>query len=115
VIVETVVDYIQEVEGTPQDLIRMSKSHLQIPQGVPDDTKIRLWGGGTLIFDQFGGVKYHQTKPLGDWERQSRRLRYLVRNGLFDSRKGLGASLGTPVGQRFALYHQPDSTAGEDW
>lgn len=115
VTVETVVDYVQEVEGPPKDLTALSKGKLEIPKGVPDNTKIRLWGGGTIIFDQFGGVKYHQTKPLAKWERQSRRLRYLVRNGLFDSRKQLGASLGTPLGQRFALYHQPDSTAGEDW
>jgi hypothetical protein len=115
VVNETVADYVQQVEGTAKDLARMVGTELEIPPGVPEDTKIRLWGGGTIIFDQFGGVKYHQTKPLGEWERQSRRLGYLVRNGLFDTRKQLGVSLGTPLGQRFALYHQPDSTAGEDW
>ena len=115
VLSETVVDYVQEVEGSARDLAALAGGELEIPMGVTADTIIRLWGGGTIIFDQFGGVKYHQTKPLGEWKRQSRRLRYLVRNGMFDSSKKLGASLGTPLGQRFALYHQPDSTAGEGW
>ena len=60
-------------------------------------------------------AKFHQRKPLDDWERQSRRLDYLLRHGFFDTRGRLGFSFGTPLGMRFADFHQPNMRAGEDW
>jgi hypothetical protein len=74
-----------------------------------------LLGGGTLIFDEFGRLRYHQPKPLLDWDRQSRRLDYLVRHGLRDTRGAIGYSDGTPVGQRFAVMHSQPDAVGETW
>jgi hypothetical protein len=76
---------------------------------------LQLWGGGTVIFDQFGRAKLHQHKDLDDWARQSERLSYLLRKGLFDSHQRLGFSTGTSTGMAFADLHAPDSVAGEAW
>jgi hypothetical protein len=113
VVRETIADYLQAMNGTAGDFRKMG---FNIPVGLHDDTQLQAWGGGTLIFDQFGQAKYHQTKPIGDWDRQYRRLDYLVRNGLADTEGRYGYSLGTPRGQRFTQLHRPeDFRAGEDW
>ncbi len=113
---EVVATYIQMLDGTAAELKSLSGGKLAIPSGLADDTPLQLLGGGTVIFDEFGRLRYHQPKPLLDWERQSRRLEYLVRNGLRDSRGWVGFSQGTPVGLRFAVMHgeAPDAR-GELW
>ena len=77
--------------------------------------QVQLWGGGAVIFDQFGSAKLHQTKPLLDGARQLRRLRYLHQNGLVDSRQRLGFSLGSARGQEFAALHPVDADVLEGW
>lgn len=114
VVNEVVADYVQALNTTVADATR-ALPQLVIPPGLKDETELQLRGGGTLIFDQFGMAKFHQRKPLGDWDRQSRRLAFLARRGYFDTRGRLGFSLGTPQGLRFAAFHQPNSRAGEDW
>lgn len=114
VVNETVADFVQQLEATKAELLALGIPDFEVPAEVPDDAEIKLWGGGTIIFDQFGGVKYVQTKPLADGKRQSRRLRYLVRRGLWDRRKRLGFSFGTPLGQRFAQFHRSESTSAEE-
>jgi hypothetical protein len=104
------------LDGTAADLRALSKGKLVVPAGVGDDTRLELLGGGTVIFDEFGRLRYHQPKPLLDWNRQSRRLDYLVRAGLRDSRGGVGYSQGIPIGQRFAVMHGDRlDTPGETW
>jgi hypothetical protein len=119
VVNEVVVTYIQKLDGTVaelRDLARTRGGELLIPPGVSDTTRLELLGGGTLIFDEFGRLRYHQPKPLLDWDRQSRRLDYLVRHGLRDTRGGIGYSLGIPLGQRFAAMHsEPPDPRGESW
>jgi hypothetical protein len=112
VIRETVADYVQSLDATAGEL---ESQGLSRPDGLDPSTKIQVWGGGVVVFDQFGQAKLHQTKPLQDWQRQSRRLDYLVHNGLRDTRRRIGFSLGTPLGQRFAEFHTPDDRAGERW
>ena len=114
VVNEVVADYAQSVSTTVAEA-RRAIPGLTIPTGLEDDVELQLWGGGTLIFDQFGMAKFHQTKPLANWERQTNRLAYLARHGYFDTRGRLGFSLGTPKGLRFAAFHEPNSRAGEDW
>ena len=115
---EVVATYIQMLDGTASDLqalaIRLG-GKLEVPAGVSDSTRLELLGGGTVIFDEFGRLRYHQPKPLLDWDRQSRRLDYLVRNGLRDTRGAIGYSEGVPVGQRFAVMHAQQGTPGETW
>jgi hypothetical protein len=122
-VAETVIDYVQELSATRAELEEIAHrdqlAHdraptFAVPDDVPPDTKIKIWGGGTIVFDEFGGAKYHAAKPLKDWARQQARLEYLVSRGLWDTKGRLGFSLGIPAGQQFALYHVP-TTGGEDW
>jgi hypothetical protein len=95
VIDEIIVDYVQTAVGPASTFI-----DLHPPQGLDVATPLEVWGGGTII---------------GDWTRQSRRLDYLVRKNLRDTRHRLGFSLGTPLGQRFAAMHVPDAAIVEEW
>jgi hypothetical protein len=81
---------------------------------VQPGTRVRVLGGGTIVFDEFGRAKYHHRKDIRDTGRQHRRLSYLVSNGLFDD-KTMGVSDGMPAGQRFAILHQPDANRKETW
>ena len=106
VVAETVAEYIQFLEGTPTGLSRAIG--LRMPTDIPPSTRVRVLGGGTIIFDQFGQAKYHHRKDIRDTRRQRRRLNYLINNGMFDG-DSLGVSDGMPAGQRFAILHQPDT------
>ena len=88
---ETVASYIQYVEGTLRELLALSRQKterstgsLDLPDGVSLNTKMRMYGAGAIIFDQFGRAKYHQIKPLENWDRQSLRLRQMHELGYFD-------------------------------
>jgi hypothetical protein len=109
---EVVADYAQALDGTPEELAALG---ITIPAGVKPETEIQIWGGGTIIFDQFGMAKLHERKPIDDWNRQSRRLEYLVRHGYYDTQGRLGFSLGAGEAFRFADFHVPDDLAGEEW
>lgn len=121
IVQETVADYVQTLEGPAGLLADLSldpvskERRFRLPPDLEERTELQLWGGGTVIFDQFGGVKFHQHKALTDWERQSRRLDYLVRHGLRDTEKRFGFSLGAARGQSFAEFHVPQTRAGESW
>jgi hypothetical protein len=115
VLSESVADYVQQLEGTFGDLLQAAPKEFAPLAALPPDTPVKLWGGGSIIFDQFGRVKYHQRKPINDWARQSRRLQYLVGRRMHDRSGRYGFTLGSPAGMRFALAHQPDEQAGESW
>lgn len=109
---EVVADYTQSLELTVGEL----EGHdVEVPPGLRRGTDVQVWGGGVLVFDQFGRAKYHQTKPLEDWKRQAKRLKYLAGHGLRDRSHRFGFTLSTPRGQRFAALHVADDRAGEDW
>ena len=118
VVAEWLVDYVQELIITTAELEQLARLRLpsfHAPTGLLPDTQLKIWGGGTLVFDEFGGLKYHQFKRLDEWERQQRRLEFLVRRGLWDSKGRIGFGLGVPLGQRFAIAHSPTTTQGEVW
>ena len=108
----TVAEYVQSLEGTPGELTRAIG--LRVPRAVPRGTRVRVLGGGTIVFDGFGQAKYHHRKDIRDTGRQQRRLNYLINNGLFDG-DSLGMSDGMPAGERFAILHQPDADRQETW
>lgn len=112
VVTETIADYVQRLQLEAGEAERMGIAR---PPGVEKDTAIELWGGGVIVFDQFGRAKLHQRKPLLDRERQSRRLAHLASHGLRDSKNRLGFTITTPRGQRFAALHVDNQRAGEDW
>jgi hypothetical protein len=111
VVNETVAEYVQFLSGSGKELSNLG---VTVP-AAGNQVEIRLLGGGVIVFDQFGRAKYHRLKRIDDWDRQSRRLAYLYRNGLRDTRDRLGFSLGTRHGQRFVEFHAPNSRAGESW
>jgi len=112
VVPEVVADYVQSLELTAAELARKG---VVLPPRLKPDTPLQVWGGGVLVFDQFGRAKLHQAKRLDDWQRQSERINYLAEQGLFDTKNRLGFTLSIPRGQRFAAMHVADSHAGEDW
>lgn len=120
IINEIVATYTQRLEGPVSELMRISRddkgqARLKKPGSITGDTVVGMWGGGCLIFDQFGKLKYHHAKPLLDWERQSRRLRHLVDRRIRNTSGSYGVSSGTRRGQQFADLHVPASRTGEDW
>jgi hypothetical protein len=116
VVAETVVDYVQELRLTRAEFdTRAASAGISAPTDIPADTALGLWGGGTIVFDEFGALKYHHAKPLTDWARQAGRLKYLVDEGLWDQKGRIGFSYGTSLGQRFAAFHSDGQRASEDW
>jgi hypothetical protein len=109
---EVVADYVQSLELSGREL---QQRGVTVPPNIAPATQVQVWGGGVVVFDQFGRAKYHQTKPLEDWLRQERRLEYLARRALRDSRGRFGFTITVPRGQRFAALHVGDRRAGEDW
>lgn len=96
---ETVCEYVQVAKIFGAEL----KSAIKIdrPKGMSPQASFTVYGGGLLIFDQYGRIKYHVPQRLDDQERQSRRLAYLWEQGLIDM----------PVDKRnrFALMHLQQS------
>lgn len=101
---ETVSEYIQLLD---LEAGQLAATHLGIakPPGMPDDTQVRLHGGGVLIFDEFGRLKYHVRSRLNNVERQSQRLAYLYQNRICDSHGRYGYNDGSPHGLQFAITH----------
>jgi hypothetical protein len=82
---ESVAEYYQEVTVRADEL-RAWK--LRKPDGMRDDTPVPLYGGGTLIFDEYGRLKFNINNRLDDPGRQQARLDHLWRYGAL----GPGAS-----------------------
>lgn len=80
---ETVVEYHQRLEVEARELAELG---VKKPDGMPDQTKVTLFGGNALVFDEYGLVKYNIGNSILNTERQSERLSYLWRAGYF--RKG---------------------------
>jgi hypothetical protein len=101
---ETVSEYRQSLDLDAGQLKSVS-SGMRKPAGMPDNTKVRLNGGGVLIFNEFGKLKYHVHSRIDSPPRQNSRLEYLWRNKIKDSKDRFGFSDGAPKGQRFAVMH----------
>lgn len=79
---ETIAQYVQIMTLTVGEL----KAELGIdpPADMPEDRRVRIFGGGALIFDDYGQLKYQIRNRLESKERQDARLKYLWENGFFD-------------------------------
>lgn len=113
VITESVASYIQMLELTVGEFQQIAD--MSLPDGITANTPLQIFGGGTMVFDQFGRAKLHIHKPLDDWARQLRRLDYLHHAGLYDKSHRLGFSYGEARGQTFAELHNTDPRTGEAW
>ncbi len=105
---ETVAGYLQTLVVRATDLGRLD---IRRPDGMPDAMEIHLYGGGTLIFDEFGRLKFHVGSGVRS-RRQSERLDSLWRSGAFDPTWGQE--------RRFERLHRdrglPDAhDLGERW
>ena len=60
-----------------------------MPDWIVGDRRIRIYGGGSLIFDEYGQLKYQIANHLanGTWdrERQSKRILHLAERGFLDA------------------------------
>jgi hypothetical protein len=81
---ESVAEYIQILTLWTGEL----KPVLNItpPAEIPGNRRIRIFGGGVLIFNEYGQLKYHIPDRLEDLERerQIERLRALSESGFFE-------------------------------
>jgi hypothetical protein len=98
---ETVAAYVQMVTLRA---VELENFNIAVPSSMPDDQEITLYGGGTLIFNEYGKLKYHIRNKLFN-QIQSSRLKYLwsmgyisnqdYRENLF-ARMHLQKTLGVP-------------------
>lgn len=113
IVPESVATYVQMADMTAREFT--DESGLQLSPVIDPQTPVQLFGGGTLIFDQFGRLKLHIHKRLDDWRRQQRRLDHLARTGRHDSAARLGWSDLAARGQTFAELHRTVLNSGESW
>ncbi len=109
IVTEILADYTQFIGTTAAHL----PEGMTVPEGMPSTAKVDLWGGGVLVFDQFGRFRLHQRKLIGDIDRQDRRLQHLFDAGLVDANGNYGGTDGLQNDERFALLHQEPE--GEIW
>ncbi|MHB8873333.1 MAG: gluzincin family metallopeptidase, partial [Myxococcaceae bacterium] len=112
---ETVAEVLQQVRLPARDLARYG---VEQPKGLPDNTQIMLFGGVTLVFDEFGRLRFsigdavlNPEKPRVQ-DRQTERLQSLWERGAF--RAGAGAA------RHFSSIHRLRSAAvpyfsAENW
>jgi hypothetical protein len=99
---ETVAEYLQSLDLEAKELHGMG---IDKPADMPDTTQIRLNGGGALVFDEYGHLKYHVRKRLDDRVRQAGMLAYLWRYKIRDRDGRYGFTDGAKRGLRFAMMH----------
>ena len=78
---ETVVEYVQVA------VLRADELHhhgLRRPRSMPGDARVKLYGGGTLIFDVRGKLKYHIRNHLDEPAFQNRIICHLWDTGQLD-------------------------------
>jgi hypothetical protein len=93
---ETVADYIQILTVRADELTKIDipgrPERIEKPEGLGDWKQVRLLGGGALIFDEFGRLKYHIHNAVLNPLKQTERLRHLFLAGFFDHPEGAATS-----------------------
>jgi len=77
---ETVAEFVQTLTLRASELKQLD---IRKPEGMPLDTEVKLHGGGALIFDEFGRLKFNIHNRVHNAERQTVRLEYLWKYGYF--------------------------------
>lgn len=78
---ETVIDFQQMLTVRGHEL---SSLGLKRPPEVPTSKSVRLYGGGALVFDEFGRLKYSIGNNVANVKLQQERLDYLAKVGFFE-------------------------------
>ncbi|MEK6335533.1 MAG: hypothetical protein AABM67_11335 [Acidobacteriota bacterium] len=79
---ETVAEYIQMVTLQAQEL-QLFDPPIGKPDAMQPDQEVTIYGGGSLIFDEYGRLKYHVSNRLSNSTKQTPRLKYLWKCGYF--------------------------------
>jgi hypothetical protein len=83
---ETIAEYVQILTLTANELRAVG---ITPPDDLPGWRQVRLFGGGILVFDEYGQVKYHIAHHINltedDIRRQNDRLDHLWRSGFFEA------------------------------
>jgi len=84
---ETVAEYIQMMTIQAQEL-QYFDPPIGKPEGLVGSREVTIYGGGALIFDEYGRLKYHVNNRVANVARQTPRLKYLWKCGYFDDASG---------------------------
>jgi len=84
---ETVVTYVQTLDMFAAECKVLLG--FERPDGMSTKQRLEVFGGGVIVFDQYGRIKYHIVHSLTDKDRQLRRLEYLVDMGEIAPHRGL--------------------------
>jgi hypothetical protein len=79
---ETVAEYIQILTLQADELKR--KLGIIPPKRIDPQRRVRIFGGGALIFDEYGQLKYQIANRIENTKWQQARLDYLAETGFFD-------------------------------
>lgn len=92
---ETIAEYVQMLTLSADEFREMG---IGIPEWIEGKRRIRIYGGGTLVFDEYGQLKFqianHIANSSWDRERQTGRLAHLAERGLLDAPDDASARLG---------------------
>lgn len=86
---ETVVEYVQQLNVYSNELGALG---IRKPEGMRGNRMIRLYGGGTLVFGEYGLLKFHIGTGVKS-EKQSQRLQSLWERGYFAAKKSTSARI----------------------
>ncbi|HEV7516139.1 MAG TPA: hypothetical protein VGR07_07550, partial [Thermoanaerobaculia bacterium] len=101
---ETVVEYYQILNVVASELRHLGIRKPKEPTEMSDDKQVTLYGGGALIFDEFGRLKFHVRNRLLNPTRQTERLKYLWRGGRLEDLQILEREASPDF--RFARMHE---------
>lgn len=76
---ETVAEYTQQIRLEARELRTLG---IDRPRGMPADHEVVVYGGGTLVFDEYAHLKFHIRNAIDDGPKQTARLSYLWNAGL---------------------------------
>lgn len=79
---ETVAEYVQILTLNVDEL--KAAVDIDPPPDMPGWMRVEIFGGGALIFDEYGRLKYQIGNRLENANRQTARLKYLWESGFFD-------------------------------
>jgi hypothetical protein len=79
---ETVAEYIQILTLQADELKR--KLGIIPSKRIDPQRRVRIFGGGALIFDEYGQLKYQIANRIENTKWQQARLDYLAETGFFD-------------------------------
>jgi hypothetical protein len=79
---ETVAEYVQILTLNVDEL--KAAVNIDPPPDMPGWMRVEIFGGGALIFNEYGQLKYQIGNRLESAARQTARLQYLWNSGFYD-------------------------------